>query len=136
MSSGRLGLLAVVVVVVSAIIAGLVVSGSPSEQRLLRADERRVSDLRQLSGSIQRYFVDTQRLPPDLGTLVNGWVSTEVPRDPQTGQSYDYEIGDDRAYRLCAVFSRDAHADRQSDFWSHDEGRHCYAFDYSDIVFD
>lgn len=136
MSVARLGLVGVVVIVVSAIIAGLIVSGSPFEQRLLRADARRVSDIRQLAGSIERYFSDTERLPPDLETLVNGWASTGIPRDPETAQGYDYEIVGDRVYRLCAAFARDVSADTQPDFWAHGEGRHCYLFDYSDIVLD
>ena len=136
MSFGRLASIGVILVVLAAVIAGLVVSGSPDEQRLLRSDGRRVTDLQQLSRSIERYYRDTEGLPPDLETLLNGWASSGLPLDPETDQDYDYEIESSRTYRLCANYALDSRANRQAEFWSHAGGHQCYSFDYSALVLD
>lgn len=135
MNRGRLALIGVVAVFVAAIVAGLVISGSPAEQRRLRADERRVSDLQQLSRAVERYYIQTERLPRELDTLVNGWISSGLPRDPETEAGYDYEITGDSTYRLCAEFARES-APGTEQFWSHRAGRHCYELDFSEFVLD
>jgi type II secretory pathway pseudopilin PulG len=136
MNAGRLIFGAIILAVVAAIIAGLVISGSPREQRLLRDDDERVHDLQVLSRTIERYYRETEQLPPDLGTLLNGWASSEIPRDPATDQEYGYEISGTSEYRLCADFALEAREDRQPEYWSHDGGRYCYSFDYSELVLD
>ena len=136
MSTGRLGLIGVVIVVVAAVAAGLVISGSPGEQRRLRADDERVADLQRLSNVIGRYYRETESLPGDLATLLNGWISQEIPRDPDTDQPYGYELLAETAYRLCADFALESRPTRQPEFWDHGPGRQCFAFDYSDIVLD
>lgn len=136
MNAGRLPLVGVIVIVVAAILAGIVISGSPAEQRRLRADDRRVTDLQRVASALQIYYRSTRKLPPDLATLQNGWASAEVPRDPDTGADYDYEVGGASSYRLCAEFARDSRPNAQPEFWSHGEGRHCYTLDYSELVLD
>ncbi|MGD8340836.1 MAG: hypothetical protein PVH89_08640 [Gammaproteobacteria bacterium] len=136
MTSGRPALIAVVVVVVGAVIAGLVISGSPREQRLLRTDDERVNDLRRVSRAIERYYRETESLPADLQTLLNGWISQEIPRDPDTGQAYGYELLDETAYRLCADFALESRPTRQPEFWEHATGRQCFSFDYAELVLD
>jgi len=136
MNAGRLALAGVIVVVVAAIVAGLVISGSPGEQRQLRADDARVTHMRQLSGAIQRFYRETRMLPPDLETLLNGWASSEIPQDPVTDEPYGYELVSPRSYRLCASFARPSTTDTLQEFWSHEAGQQCYFFDYSDLVLD
>jgi type II secretory pathway pseudopilin PulG len=134
MSAGRIGLVAAVLVVVVAVVAGLVISGSPGEQRLLRADETRVGDLQRISNSLQRYFLETGELPDDLNTLVNGWISAGIPVDPATEDAYEYELTGDRAFRLCAVFALESRQqDPRQEFWNHTAGRDCFAQDYSNL---
>jgi len=136
MSFGRLASIGVILIVLATVIAGLVISGSPEEQRLLRTDDRRVTDLQQLSRSIERYYRDTEMLPSDLETLLNGWASSGLPLDPETNQDYDYELESGRTYRLCADFALNSRPNRQPDFWSHAGGHQCYSFDYSALVLD
>jgi len=136
MSGSKLALVGVVAIVVAAIIAGLLISGSPAEQRQLRLDSRRVSDLQGLSRSIERYYRDSEKLPPDLTTLLNGWTSSDIPSDPETDRDYDFEVAADRTYRLCADFALDSRENAQPEFWSHASGRQCFSFDYSDLVLD
>jgi hypothetical protein len=136
MNRGRLVLPGVIAIVAAAVVAGLYVSGSPIEQRRFRADERRVNDIQQISNTIGRYYNATENLPPELETLVNGWASTGIPRDPETENEYRYEITSDDSYRLCAEFARDSRPNRERDFWRHGGGSHCYSFDYSELVLD
>ena len=136
MSRAGLALGAAVLVVVAAVIAGLVISGSPREQRLLRADDERVNDLQRLSRVIERYYRETESLPEDLQALLNGWISQEIPRDPATDVAYGFERVDGTAYRLCADFSLESLPTRQPEFWSHAAGRECFSFDYAELVLD
>ena len=136
MSGGRLGLIGAVVVVVASVIAGLLISGSPEEQRQLRADDERVNDLRRLSNVIERYYRETESLPADLTTLLNGWISQEIPRDPATDAPYGFELTGATAYSLCADFALESRPDRHPEFWDHGVGRECFFFDYADIALD
>lgn len=112
-------------IVLIAVLAGLYLSGSPGEQRLLRLDERRVSDLLQLSYTINRYWDESTRLPADLAALVDGQRLRSVPKDPQSGTAYTYQITDMDSYRLCAEFARVSQT-VTGDFWEHPAGSHCF----------
>jgi hypothetical protein len=136
MNTGKLAFAGVAILVVAAVIAGLIVSGSPQEQRLLRFDERRVADLQRVSRTVLTYYRETHMLPADLDTLVNGWASAGLPRDPQTDLSYDFEVLGNRSYRLCADFALDSRETPRVEFWSHAGGYQCFSFDYSEVVFD
>lgn len=136
MNAGRLGFFGVIAVVVVAVIAGLIIAGSPAEQRRLRADDRRIRDLQRISSTIARYYRDTEKLPADLDMLINGWATTGIPLDPATEREYTYEIVDADHYRLCADFASDSRPSLPTDFWTHGSGRRCYSFDYSELVLD
>jgi hypothetical protein len=134
--SSKLTLVAVIAIVIAAVVVGLFIAGSPAEQRQLRMDSRRVTDLQRLSRAVERYYRDSEKLPQDLATILNGWTSSDIPKDPETEQDYAYEIISNRAYRLCADFALASREDEQPEFWSHLSGRQCFAFDYSDLVLD
>jgi hypothetical protein len=113
-------------IVIIAVLAGLYLSGSPGEQRLLRLDERRVSDLLQLSYTISTYWDESARLPAGLSDLVDGQRLSSVPEDPQSGTVYSYETVDTDSYRLCAEFARGSSQPITGDFWEHPAGPHCF----------
>ena len=129
MSIGRIAGLVSTGVVILAIIAGLVLSGPPSEQRLKRFDESRVSDLRNLNRALYSYWKNQRELPQDLTALVDGLRLTRMPSDPFSGLPYDYEVDDPNHYRLCAQFDRSSGEDEAHEFWAHPEGRKCYTFE-------
>jgi hypothetical protein len=104
-------------VVIVALIAGLYLSGSPSEQRLLRLDERRVDDLKQIAITLER--LDGRRL-------------NQLLVDPETGHDYDYAHTTD-TFRLCAVFNRPSEEAETMQFWQHPAGQHCFDFDTSEL---
>jgi hypothetical protein len=117
------------VTVVAAVLAGLYLVGSPGEQRLLRLDERRISDMRELAWSIKGYWEQSRRLPPELAALVDGQRVRSVPVDPQTGLAYTYETVDRDSYRLCAEFSKASLTAATRDFWAHQAGAQCFELD-------
>ncbi len=125
---------ATIAVVAAAIATGLYISGPPSEQRLERLDERRVADLRQLSAALRRYYAETAALPADLAELADGLRLSSLPLDPATAERYGYAVAGDAEFELCAEFSRNAESVLGDDFWSHGAGRHCFEFDYSDLL--
>jgi hypothetical protein len=122
------------VVVAGAIVAGLLVMGSPAEQRQLQLDVRRVGDLRMLAAVVTGRWSQTQQLPATTAELVDGRSLSRLPADPSTGASYDYRVTGARRFELCATFARASPAQERSDFWAHDAGRRCFAFDVEEKV--
>lgn len=120
-------------VVVLAIVVGLVISGSPMQQRELRLDEARVADLRSLSAALARFYRETAALPGSLEQLVDGRNLSRLPRDPVADTGYSYTQTSPAAYRLCTEFARASDTSLRDDFWTHAAGRHCFEFDYSDL---
>lgn len=118
------GTLAVALVV----FGGLYLGGSPSEQRLLRIDERRVDDLRMLSRVIRWRWDKTTRLPQELDELVDGLRLGSVPLDPITRSEYVFEHVSLNTYRLCADFSKSSVKPKPNDFWAHKAGYRCFTF--------
>ena len=114
-----------------AVVTGLLVAGSPAEQRLLRLDDRRVSDLRQLSSAAQFQWEQNQTLPAASAALVDGRYLSRLPADP-AGQSYEYRATGPRAFEVCAVFGRPSRPELAGDFWFHEAGRKCFPFDVTE----
>lgn len=128
----RLALGFATVAVVGAVAGGVWLMGAPSDERLRRLDDRRVSDLVAMSRSVDMFFKRHGRLPesldevsgePGLGVAVN---------DPETGLEYRYRKMDDDNYRLCARFALDSSGDGQEvrgnapGTWSHGAGKQCF----------
>ncbi len=128
MSVPRIALVVSIAAVVAAIAAGLVITGSPAEQRLRRLDEQRVNELVQLAGMAQRRFDSEQRLPAAADELVDGRFMTRLPTDPTTGQPYEYRVTGPRQYEVCATFDRPSRAELAGDFWAHEAGHRCFSF--------
>ncbi len=123
---------AAALVVLATVIAAIATMGSPSTQREIRFDERRVDDLRRIADAIDNHAERRAGLPPELATLASEPGRDLAIVDPVHGAPYGYEVvGDDR-YRLCAVFTTDTgqtpHGARLGvgDEWLHGRGRHCF----------
>jgi hypothetical protein len=113
---------AATIVVVAAVAAALWIVGSPATERLRRADERRVDDLRTNSESIDVYFTRNHGLPADLHATEESGLRVQTT-DPVSGRPYEYRVVDGTAYQLCAVFET---AQTTPSFWSHPIGRQCF----------
>ena len=127
MSRNALLASAAVAAVVIAIVAGLILVGTPGEQRLRRLDGQRIGDLRRLVVAIDRFWDDTGALPPTLELLVDGRRLSRLPRDPATEADYEYRVIEGSRYELCANFDRPSA--ESDDFWSHGDGEKCFSFD-------
>jgi hypothetical protein len=125
MSGKRLLAVVLTVVVAAAVATGIVIIGSPMEERTRRLDSRRVQDLQQISQAVQVYHGRHQRTPASLDELSKEPGLARVPRDPMTGQPYRYSSVDADDYELCATFDRDSDA-RTASFWSHGDGTQCF----------
>jgi hypothetical protein len=119
-------------IVLAAITAALLVTGSPSEQRLLRLDTQRVTDLQQISFAATFRWDQDQRLPESGAELVDGRYLSRLPVDPVTGEEYEYRTTEPRRFEVCATFDRPASPDLAGDFWFHEAGRHCFSFDVTE----
>lgn len=131
---GRRLLVAASLIVVATLAAALWTMDSPSTQRNLRLDQRRVNELEQLTSMVSLWHDEHGRLPKTLAELASqpGW--SPAVRDPASGQPYEYAVISTRGYRLCAVFATStAEPDparrgaRWHDArWLHPAGRHCF----------
>jgi hypothetical protein len=127
----------VLVVVAAAIAGGFFLIGPPSEARLHRLDDRRVSDLRELSSAVNVYWTRKRQLPSSLDATMAELYGGRPPVDPDTTEPYGYRAIDGNRYELCAVFDRasqDGAVARGDPFWSHTAGRQCFALDAKDLT--
>ena len=129
----------IIAIVAAAIIAGFFIVGSPLEGRVRRFDERRVSDLQFLQEEIKNYWMNKQKLPENLSLLRDDIRGVSIPKDPETGTEYEYNILGETKFALCASFSRPTEtygAPTQKSVpaepyvgienWEHKEGRVCF----------
>lgn len=124
MTTNKLFALGSSVVVIVALLAGIILIGSPMDERLRRLDQQRINDLRMLSNIISQSYRVEGRLPDDLAELVNGLQLSQIPTDPETQAQYGYELTANDSFRLCAQFSAPS---QQDEFWSHTAGQHCFS---------
>jgi len=130
--------LAAVAIVLVALVWGIVLAGSPLNERQRKFDERRVEDLRIINSEIRTVTLDyrasdgpalKRALPQTLDEL-RDLAQNQMPNvaDPQNGAPYEYSITGDSTFRLCATFNfpRDEQYDVS---WNHPAGNYCYDFD-------
>lgn len=118
-----------VVGVFSAVVAGILLLGSPADERMRRLDERRVNDLIALARATDVFWTRRSRLPASLDELVAEPGVAAETEDPGTGVPYDYTAINASTYEVCATFVRSATLQEQrveADFWTHGEGRQCF----------
>lgn len=93
-----------VVVIVIAMVASFFVIGSPAEQRNIRLDQQRISDLQSIQSSLVGYWQDKELLPETLTELEDDLIGYYNPVDPESGDSYGYQVTGDLSFQLCATF--------------------------------
>lgn len=121
-----------VVVVGVAVIVGVVVAGSPTEERQYRLDDERLIDLQEIQYSVNSYYTTNGSLPESLDILTSDQ-SFSVPVDPETRDAYTYRVLDETTFELCAVFSQtnddNLHAPvvyGEYNSWTHQAGEYCF----------
>ena len=132
----------VAVLVLVSIISGFFIMGSPHSNRLVRIDFEKVQDLQSIQWQIVRFWQEKEVLPQTLSELEDPLVGFTLSTDPQTGESYGYDVIGERTFELCAVFNRPNRdterlvrpgLDRSTIFygfddanWQHGEGETCF----------
>jgi hypothetical protein len=125
--SGKRALVGVLVLVVAlVVIRGIMIIGSPSEERTRRIDSRRVSDLQRISQSVEIYHSRHQEVPSSLDALMKEPGLANVPADPVTNEPYGYRAVDMTSYELCSTFDGDSNDSRAEGIWAHSAGRQCF----------
>jgi hypothetical protein len=132
----KFGIAAAAIVVVSFCI-GLGVAGTPSEQRRIEADLKRVQDLQGIANAINIWHkrAEIQKsstsLPATLKDLTGKGVSPSQIVDPETKMPYEYHAKSDTNYEVCATFSATEDQPRATQFWYHGKGHTCFTLDAS-----
>ena len=119
-------------VIVVAIIAGVIVVGSPAEGRVERIDSGRIDDLEGIVTAMDLFWARNERLPASLEELADDPRAPVTLLDPGSAEPYEYVVLDEDTYQLCAVFDRDSPppAPRAAEnFWRHRVGRTCFELD-------
>ncbi|WP_305804985.1 hypothetical protein [Stenotrophomonas sp. YIM B06876] len=115
----------------AAIIAGILVTGSPAQQRLWRLDESRKADLETLQLATRDYWRAHGALPQSLA-VVAAQPGMSLPlHDPVSDLPYGYRVIDATRFELCATFATDSarhggHRGAPPDAWVHPRGSHCF----------
>ena len=128
--------LAVTVLVLIFIGYGIVLTGTPGQQRALQFDQRRTSDLQQISSAVQMYWEQQKKLPQGFEDLKQQqFTYIQSVQDPETQAPYEYKVLGEKTYELCAVFATDssqyeaktkAPTPFSAEQWNHAKGPVCF----------
>ncbi len=125
----------VVIAVLLAVGYGAFLVGTPQAQRAFQLDQRRVSDLQQISSAIDAYFEKNKSLPQSFDDLKKQSYYVQSVTDPKAGSPYEYRIVSATTYELCAVFDTESSQARSKvntqipfsqQAWDHGRGRTCF----------
>lgn len=109
-SPRSIALVASIAAVVAAVGVGLVLLGSPAEERERRIDDRRVADLHGITAATDIYWTRHGRLPASLDDLAAEPGLRVSTSDPTSSETYGYRTLDDGRYEVCATFFADSGA--------------------------
>jgi len=135
------------ILVIGSIVLGFSVLGTPQNQRMLRYDSQKVSDLQNIQWQIVNYWQQKGELPESLGEVEDPISGFMVPVDPQTNDPYGYERTDILSFNLCAEFNKESQIINGSmprmpqiaypepmgksgsigDSWQHEAGHKCFS---------
>jgi hypothetical protein len=131
------------ILVLVVIISAFFIIGTPNTARLTTFDQQKVSDMTGIQWEIVKYWQSKEKLPATLTDLNNKIADYTVPNDPQTNQSYEYNIKNEAnlSFELCANFNRPSQTSPNildkpfsvagipnaiSQNWDHEAGRVCF----------
>jgi len=124
-------------VTIAAVIAAISLD-PPGTQRMRRMDTRRETDLNAIESAVNDYWKRHAELPANLARLESEPGIHIVASDPQSGQSYSYEVTTLKTYQLCAEFALDSKTEPRTNMmpstagWAHAAGRQCFDLSVKD----
>jgi Domain of unknown function (DUF5671) len=98
--------------------------GSPDTGRQIELDQRRISQLQEITGLVRDWYTSHHALPPNVASLPNG----DSFKDPERADPYPYTTGAGSAYTVCATFALPDSSVRSGDF-KHAAGPVCFKRD-------
>jgi len=130
----------VAALILASIASGFFIIGTPWQAREYRLDEQRVSDLQILQSEITSYFQQKRVVPASIAPLNDILLYFTTPKDPETGEQYEYTKTSNLGFELCATFnnvSRENAATSRTvpamvggkgapDSWQHEAGHVCF----------
>ncbi|MDO8560945.1 MAG: DUF5671 domain-containing protein [bacterium] len=134
----RVMVFGVLAIVATATVYGFFVAGSPFAERARRFDESRVQDLQNIQWQVVNYWQRKERLPKKIDELRDEISGYTVPRDPETGASYEYHVLAPLKLELCATFNTGSANDGRGvsqpvmygakidENWMHGTGQVCF----------
>lgn len=137
------------IIMTSTVVYGFIVTGSPFASRGLKFDQIRVSDINNLSGSIDGYYRQNKKLPEKLSDLSSvlypAYPVYNKNKDPETNKEYEYFPTGQTAYKLCADFAAASDDQKESFFrkysgyqgreFIHPKGHYCFELEVpSDVI--
>ena len=133
--------IAATAVVVTGFCIGLGIAGTPSRQRKMEADSKRVEDLKMIANAIYFRYQRSQTdktiapLPASLNDVPGNAAGRSYALDPETEAPYIYHPKSKTAYELCATFTAPSESDRwrADNFWYHGKGQTCFTLDASRV---
>ncbi len=130
--------LSVAFIVVASVVSGFLIIGSPTTQRLYRADDQRVADLQSIQWQIVNFWQQKETLPQQLGELEDSISGFVVPIDPEIKNGYVYRVTAPAAFELCATFNKESRGKTagsavsmpypvmEGENWIHGQGEQCF----------
>ena len=138
---------AVGVLVLITLVAGFFIVGSPQQLRAQKQDAIRLQNLQDIQWQIVNYWQLKEGLPATLAELSDPISNNIIPRDPSSGEPYEYSATGELTFQLCAIFAGEGDSSgvygRPSmhmtkledptaagtpieDNWQHETGRTCF----------
>lgn len=98
-----------IIIVIGLISLSFCVMGSPTKQRALRFDQRRVKDLQSIQYQVINYWQTFEKLPVAITDLSSPLSGYSIPIDPEfeKGNKYEYIAKDNLSFELCTTFGED-----------------------------
>lgn len=133
--SRKIWLVAASCLLLASIIWGFSVLGSPQNQRLLKYDEQKISNLTEINYQIENYWTEKSVLPDSLADLSGANEYFVAPTDPQNNSEYVYKKTGALSYEICATFNKASRgleneknipAVSKGTSWNHPAGDYCF----------
>jgi hypothetical protein len=97
-----------ILIVIISIFYSFSIMGSPAKQRMLRLDDKRITDLQSIQSQIINYWQQKEKLPENLNELSTpiSSYSIPVPTGFKNGEKYEYilDTNNKLTFQLCATF--------------------------------
>ncbi len=121
------------------IVASLIISGLPTDQRKQKFDELRLKHLQTIQSQLFYYTQVKEALPQSLDDLTKIPQGYTIPKDPEKNTEYEYLRKNNEEFELCAQFITSNELEQEkylksptpyypvvNQDWKHGIGRVCF----------